>query len=196
MLAIQPAREHIKALTPLSLDIRGSRFSKLRAIALCEWQEENMPLSLDPEIPLDSISTLKTFLHGQGYSAKVMLDGPAMDRVTTLVTADKHYQLTPPEELRYIEGLLDLPLGFLKEFGFIPSDETQTCVCGRTPSALDVVHTALSQGIHAKSLIRDTLIGPHHIFEMSATGRDFACASCGNRLVMKVYSSKRKYLYA
>lgn len=156
-----------------------------------------MPLSLDPQaVSLDSISALKTFLQTKGYNTKVILDDAAMERVSRLVTTDERYQLTAQDELRYIEGLLDLPLGFLNEFGFIPSDESHICVCGRTPSALDVVHTALSQGIHAKALIRDTFLGPQHIFEMAAAGRDFACMSCGNHLVMKAYTSKSKYLYA
>jgi hypothetical protein len=124
-----------------------------------------MPLSLEPQaVPLDSISALMTLLQAKGYNAKVILDDSAMERVSRLVTTDERYQLTAQDALQYIEGLLDLPLGFMNELGFIPSDESHICVCGRTPSALDVGHTALSQGIHAKPSIRDTFLGPQHIF--------------------------------
>ncbi|MET4590696.1 hypothetical protein [Arthrobacter sp. 754] len=156
-----------------------------------------MSLNLDVEkVPLESIPAIKRYLHSKGYTAKVILDDVAFERISNLVTGDKRYQLTPLSELRYMEGLLDLPLGYIEEFGFIPSDETRICVCGRVPSALDVVHTALAHGIHSKTLLRDTIYGNENIFEMSSSGREFACLSCGNRHLMAVYHHKRNYMYA
>jgi hypothetical protein len=93
-----------------------------------------------------------------------------MERASALATGDKRYKLTPPDELRYIEGLLDLPMGHMKEFGMIAAVGHESCLCGRIPSASDVVVTALKQGIHGKALVRDTLLGAQNIFEMSDAG--------------------------
>jgi hypothetical protein len=119
-----------------------------------------------------------------------------MENVSGLVTADKRYQLTPPDELRYMEGLLDLPLGFMDEFGFIPAAGHEACTCGRIPSALDVVLTALKQGIHGKSLVRDTILGTENVFEMADSGRKFACISCAHEHLMAVYHWRGSYMYA
>jgi hypothetical protein len=124
------------------------------------------------------------------------LDDDAMDRISSLVRADRRYRPTPPEELRYMEGLLDLPLGFMEEFGYIPANGYEVCECGRTPSALDVVHTALKQNIHSKTLVRDTILGSDNVFEMADSGRHAACISCSNQFVTEVYNHKRNYLYA
>jgi hypothetical protein len=51
-----------------------------------------------------------------------------------------------------------------KEFGMIAAAGHETCLCGRIPSALDVVVTALKQGIHGKALVRDTLLGAQNIW--------------------------------
>ena len=156
-----------------------------------------MALSLDPQTaPLDDIKALKQYLQSRGYTSKVVLDDDAMDRISTLITADRRYRLTPPEELRYMEGLLNLPLGFMREFGYIPMGGHEVCECGRTPSALDVVHTALKQGIHSKALVRDTMLGHQNVFEMADSGRTAACISCSNTFVVEVYHHLRNYMYA
>ena len=156
-----------------------------------------MALSIDPQSAvLKDIDTLKRHLKSKGYATKVVLDDKTMERASALATGDKRYKLTPPDELRYIEGLLDLPMGHMKEFGMIAAAGHETCLCGRIPSALDVVVTALKQGIHGKALVRDTLHGAQNIFEMSDAGRDASCVSCGRLITAAVYHYKRSYLYA
>jgi hypothetical protein len=156
-----------------------------------------MPLGLDlrSDSP-QNIEALKRDLRSGGYVTKVVLDDDTMEWASALVVADKGYRLTPPDELRYMEGLLDLPIGYMKEFGFIPSEGFEVCTCGRTPSALDVVVTALKQGIHRRELVRDTILGLEKIFEMSDMGRDAACVSCGRIIKVGVYHYKGSYLYA
>ena len=156
-----------------------------------------MPLSIDPQSAvLKDIETLKRHLKSKGYATRVVLDDKTMERASALVTSDKRYRLTPPDELRYLEGLLDLPMGHMKEFGTIPAEGHEVCSCGRTPSALDVVVTALKQRIHEKALVRDTLLGTQNTFEMSDAGRDASCMSCGRLVTAAVYHYKRSYLYA
>jgi hypothetical protein len=156
-----------------------------------------MALSIDSKSTVfKDIKSFKRHLQSNGHTTKAVLDDATMDRVGALVTADKRYTLTPPDELRYLEGLLELPLGQLKEFGIIPAAGHETCWCGRIPTALDVVVTALRQGIHGKPLIRDTFIGMQNVFEMAEKGRDAACISCGRLVTAAVYHYKRSYLYA
>ena len=156
-----------------------------------------MPVSIDPQsAALKDIASLKRHLRSTGYTTKVVLDDRTMERASALVTDHKGYRLTPPEELRYLEGLLDLPLGHMKEFGVIPAEGHEICACGRAPTALDVVATALRQGIHGKALVRDTIIGLQNIFEMADSGRDASCISCGKLITTAVYHYKRSYLYA
>jgi hypothetical protein len=156
-----------------------------------------MSFSIDSQSPvLKDIETLKRHLKSKGYTTRVVLDDKTMERASALVTGDKRYRLTPPDELRYLEGLLDLPMGHMKEFGMIPAAGYEVCSCGRTPSALDVVVTALKQRIHEKALVRDTLLGTQNTFEMSDAGRDALCVSCGRLVTAAVYHYKRSYLYA
>jgi hypothetical protein len=156
-----------------------------------------MPLSIElGSAALKDMEAFKRHLKSKGYATKVVLDDKTMERASALVTADKRYVLTPPDELRYMEGLLDLPIGQMKEFGLIPAAGHETCGCGRRPSALDVVLTAIKQGIHGKTLVRDTIIGLENVFEMADGGRDAVCVSCGRLVRAQVYHYKRSYLYA
>jgi hypothetical protein len=102
---------------------------------------------------------------------------------------------TPADELRYIEGLLNLPLGHIDHFKIIPAKGSERCACGRTPSALDVVHTALRKRIHDKEIIRDALIGFSNLVELSENGRTAECFNCGRLIVSRSYWTHR-YLYA
>ena len=95
-----------------------------------------------------------------------------------------------------MEGLLDLPLGFMTEFGYIPVDGYELCECGRTPTALDVVQTALKQGIHSRALVRDTILGPANVFELADFGRQAECISCARQFIVEVYHYLRNYMYA
>ncbi len=71
-----------------------------------------MSLSIDPQSAvLKDIDTLKRHLKSKGYATRVVLDDKTMERASALVTSDKRYRLTPPDELRYS---LDLPMGHMK----------------------------------------------------------------------------------
>jgi hypothetical protein len=156
-----------------------------------------MALSLDPKsAALKDLDAFKSYVKSKGYTTKVILDDKTMERVAALVTSDKRYILTPEPELRYLEGLLELPLGTMKEFGTVPAKGHEKCGCGRVPSALDIVVTALKRGVHGKALVRDTVLGLENVFEIAESGRDAMCIGCG-RLVQAVrYHYKRPYLYA
>jgi hypothetical protein len=102
---------------------------------------------------------------------------------------------TPTEELRYIEGLLNLPLGYVGQFRVVPAEGHEQCVCGRTPSALDIIYTALRKRIHDKELMRDTLIGFSNIIELSENGRTAECFNCSRLISSRSYWTRR-YMYA
>jgi hypothetical protein len=156
-----------------------------------------MSLGIDPRAAaLKDIDALKRHLRSKGYTTKVVFDDKTMERASALVTGDKRYKLTPPDELRYMEGLLDLPMGYMEEFGIIPAEGYEVCGCGRTPSALDVVLTALKQGIHGKALVRETILGLENVFEIADAGRDAGCVSCGKLVRVARYHYKRTYMYA
>ncbi len=107
----------------------------------------------------------------------------------------KRSRETPQNELRYIEGLFGLPLGHIESFKVIPAEGYEQCRCGRTPSALDIVHFALTHHVHSRDLIRDTLLGLQNIFELSDAGREGECYQCGRRVAFEGYY-KKGYAYA
>lgn len=149
-----------------------------------------------PEVAeIETIEEAKKALRAQGFGTKVILTDQAMQALSKLVTDDPAYRKTPPAELNYMEGLLGLPLGYIDEFGFVPAKGNEQCVCGRAPSALDIVVTALRQGIHERSLIRDAIIGLENIFEMGDGGRTGNCINCGRPVVMERYHRNRPYIY-
>ena len=62
-----------------------------------------MSLSIEPRsAALKDLEALKRHFKSKGYATKVILDDKTMERVSALVTGDKRYILTPPDELRYI----------------------------------------------------------------------------------------------
>jgi hypothetical protein len=108
-------------------------------------------------VSTNPLEAIKVELTRAGFQKKAILDDSQMRRVTEAVNLQSGIISTPPEELRYIEGLLDLPLGFLKYFKILPAKGSERCACGRVPSAVEIIHTALKHHVHDISLIRDTL---------------------------------------
>ena len=155
-----------------------------------------MAIHVNKSVFANGLHDLKSHLKGKGFKTKVILDDDTMEAASNIVRADKAYTLTPPDELRYIEGLLNLPFNHIEEFGVIPTAGSHVCACGRKPSALDLIVTTLRQGFHGVDLVRNTIIGFDNIFEMAESGREAMCTSCGKPVVLAVYHYKRPYLYA
>lgn len=143
-----------------------------------------------------NLDELKDELKKQGFDQKAVLDDADMANAASIFDQNPDVIDTPDNELRYIEGLFSLPLGYLTEFKIIPKPGYQKCQCGRTPTALDVVHYAYAKHVHSKDLIRDTLIGFSNLFEMSTTGRTTECYSCGRKIEVLSYRRTRRYIYA
>lgn len=146
-------------------------------------------------ITFRTLEECKAQLKQKGFAGKVLLSDQDMAALLALVTADPRYKLTPADDLRYMEGLLELPKGFVREFGFVPAADSETCTCGREPNALDLVHTALQEGVHSRQLVRDAIIGLSNIFEMADGGRKGSCIACGRSFVLERYTRHRPYLY-
>ena len=142
-----------------------------------------------------SLKILKERLAGEGFQQKAILSDSQMNELGNALGRNPRVLSTPPEELRYLEGLVDLPLGHLAYFKVIPAKGNERCKCGRTPSALDIVQTALARRLHDKSLVRDTLIGFKNIFESAKDGRNGECIRCGRPVVMESYWTNA-YAYA
>ena len=141
-----------------------------------------------------SVEDLKSQLM-QISCTKLVLSEEDMVRLIEQLDKDKRAIDTPQEELRYIEGLFNLPLGFIESFKVIPEPGLEQCECGRVPNALDIVYSAFSKQIHSRELIRDTLIGVTNVFEVAKDGRTGECLSCGRSIVMFSYW-KKGYMYA
>jgi hypothetical protein len=141
------------------------------------------------------LADLKEKLRAQGFGNKALVTEQEMELATRQANALDGALDTPGDELRYIEGLFNLPLGFIEYFRLVPAKGHERCACGRVPSALDVVHTALRKSIHGKELMRDTLIGFSNIIEMSDDGRTAECFHCSRAVVVSVYW-KQGYMYA
>jgi hypothetical protein len=138
---------------------------------------------------------LKEQLRRDGFSNSAILDEATFDRAKQYLDEDPRRIDTPEPELRYIEGLLSLPFGFFEQFSVIPAEGAEQCACGRVPSALDLVVTALKKRIHDRELIRDTLIGFAPLFEFADDGRRADCITCGRQIVFGGYWTRR-YMYA
>jgi hypothetical protein len=138
-------------------------------------------------VAAEKVQKLKESLKEAGYDQKAILAPSEMDRALEALETESRALDTPAEELRYIEGLLDLPMGYIEYFRVVPAPGYEKCRCGRVPSALDIVHHAYAQQIHARELLRDTLIGLRNIFELSDRGRVAGCYACGRPIVMAAY---------
>jgi hypothetical protein len=131
----------------------------------------------------------------KNYAGKMVIDDARMWRVREEVSSNKNLRSTPDGDLRFIEGLLDIPYGHIREFSCVPDAASQTCVCGRQPNAADVVAFAVRRNIHARQTIRDALLGLENIYEPSADGREAACLKCSHKIRMMIYFGQN-YVYA
>jgi hypothetical protein len=138
--------------------------------------------------------SLKQELKNRGFEQKAIVSDEEMARARRIVDSLDGIVDTPVEELRYIEGLLKLPFGYIDLFRILPKGQ-RTCACGRTPTALDLVSTSLRKQIHNEEIVRDTLIGFSNLIELSEAGRTAECISCGRSFSSKVYWTRR-YMYA
>ena len=134
-------------------------------------------------------------LNKEGFAQKAILPDDQMSKLIEAFDSQKGVVSTPEDELRYIEGLVNLPFGYLKEFKVIPADGHEKCACGRIPSALEIVQTAIKRRVHDVSIIRDTLIGFENLIEIAQNGRQGECISCGRPVLMAGYRT-RTYMYA
>ena len=130
-----------------------------------------------------------------GFSQKAIVTDEQMGKLIEAFDKQNGVISTPSDELRYIEGLVELPFSYLSEFKVIPAPGHEKCACGRIPSALEIVNTAVKRKIHDKSLIRDTLIGFENLLEIAQNGRQGECVSCGRAIIMGGYRTRR-YMYA
>ncbi len=130
-----------------------------------------------------------------GFTQKAIVTDEQMTMLIEVFDLQKGVITTPSDELRYIEGLAELPFGYLSEFKVVPAPGHEKCTCGRIPSALEIVSMALRKKIHDKSLIRDTLIGFENLLEIAQNGRQGECVSCGRTMLMSGYRTRR-YMYA
>ncbi|HEV7671764.1 MAG TPA: hypothetical protein VGS22_24855 [Thermoanaerobaculia bacterium] len=142
-----------------------------------------------------TLANLKTQYLKDGFEQRVLVSDAQMAQLLDALNAEPGVIATPPDELRYIEGLAELPFGYLSDFKVIPAPGYEKCACGRRPSALEIVHSALRRRIHDKGLIRDTLLGFQNIFEIAQNGRQGECIACGRAVVMAVYG-RISYMYA
>ena len=141
-----------------------------------------------------SLVELKERLHAQGFEQKAIVSDEEMELAQESFNSQEDVMDTPAEELRYIEGLPNLPFGHIEEFKILPAKGSESCACGRIPSALDVVYTALNKRIHDREVIRDTLIGFSNLIELSENGRTAECYNCG--LISSRSYWTRRYMYA
>ena len=144
-----------------------------------------------------TVEELKRALRDDGFVTKAVLSDEEMRRATALVRDDERALETPPDELRYIEGLFSLPLGYIPSFVIVPQRGYEQCRCGRTPSALDIVHFAYAKHVHSRDLIRDTLLGYTNVFEIAeGEGRVAECYLCARPMVVARYTRHASYMYA
>jgi Family of unknown function (DUF6338) len=142
----------------------------------------------------EAVTELKDRYRATGARAGVRLSDAEFAEVTAALDASGRSVDTPPDELRYLEGMLGLPLNSIGEFLVIPAAGSEQCACGRMPTALDLVETAIRDKVHDRSLIRETVIGTRNTFEFADGGRLAACHQCGRELRFVAYW-KQGYAY-
>jgi hypothetical protein len=134
-------------------------------------------------------------LNKDGHTKKAIVSDATMKQFVDAFEALPGVLATPNDELRYMEGLLELPLGFVKQFSVVPAAGYERCKCGRVPSALEIVSAAVRLRIHDKQLMRDTIIGFQNLVEIAKDGRQGDCLSCGRTMIMGGYWTHH-YMYA
>jgi hypothetical protein len=142
--------------------------------------------------------TLREFterLRARGFETKAIISDEEMAAATKAFHGEEGVLDTPAEELRYIEGLLNLPMGHIERFSIIPAAGHARCTCGRVPSALDLVTTALRRRIHDRDTVRETMLGLTNLVELADGGRAAECFSCGRRMISSSYWT-HQYMYA
>ena len=87
-------------------------------------------------------STLQEFartLRAEGFRHKALFSDDEMAAAGQLFEAERGLVETPVSELRYMEGLCSLRLGYLIFFRALPREDTAPpCRYGRRPTALDI----------------------------------------------------------
>jgi hypothetical protein len=129
------------------------------------------------------------------FGGKIILSEDEMDEFGRAFDDSGGIIETPQDELRYIEGMFDLPIGYLKYFYVVPKPGYEKCKCGRVPSALEIIQTAAKNRIHDKSLMRDTLLGIENVLEIASEGRTGNCIKCGRKIIIMRYRDE-DYGYA
>jgi hypothetical protein len=142
-----------------------------------------------------AIDDITREMRGRGFTTKAFVDNEAFGRIVRLLDEQPERIDTPPDELRFIEGRLDLPMGHLDYFRITTADGRTACECGRTTTALDIVSTALVRRTHPYSLMRDALIGLRNTIEFAEKGRQGECYVCGRAVLASSYWT-HSYLYA
>ena len=150
---------------------------------------------MDKTAQRTTLRELTERLRDRGFEAKAIVSDEEMAAATEAFHGEEGILDTPAEELRYIEGLLNLPMDHIKRFSIIPAAGYARCACGRGPSALDLVATALRQRIHDRDTVRETLLGLTNLVELAEGGRTAECFSCGRRTVSSSYWT-HQYMYA
>ena len=154
-------------------------------------------LSSDPETMESQSMTEIELLRSEAsaYLHKMILPRARMDRAVAEANALPGVRKTPPADLRFIEGIADLPYESVTFFHCIPDAQSITCKCGREPNAADIVAHALRQNIHSRQTIRDAIAGLQCIFEPAQGGRQAPCLRCARPITMRGYW-RQEYLYA
>ncbi|MEU9139969.1 hypothetical protein AB0D33_29105 [Streptomyces sp. NPDC048404] len=142
-----------------------------------------------------TLEQLKAQYRRSGARAGIKLDDAEMRKAIALVPDEGPVVKTPGVELRYIEGLLRLPLDSIADFSLVPASGESLCPCGRTPTAMDIVAHAVGHKVHDEQLLRDTVIGVYNVFEFADEGRTAPCHRCGREFTASSYWT-HEYLYA
>ena len=143
----------------------------------------------------NNIDDFKKQLNNEGFTTKAILTDTDFEKIVCMLNNEKGVIKTPNEEIKYIEGLYHLPLGYLKYFHIITDNRETTCSCGRNISALDIVHFAYKHQVHSTNVIRDAFIGFNNLFEIAENGRTGECYGCGKPITVLSYWANR-YMYA